>query len=228
MICSYCHSPISDGARYCEHCGAFAMPEEPFNQKNKMMMVILVLFISLNFLFTWLTFISGNIIPSTRYTDSFNKGVFLLGDFSLIIIYLLYMKIFKAKIWEKVIFFVLIIFLFWPIAYWFFPNFYNRIMSVFLSPFFVISSTLFLTIFFILRLRTNRFLWLLITGHFINGFTSITGILIFQHYPIYFQSYVELRKFFILIQVYENIGSIFLLMFAVTVFVQLINSKVKI
>jgi hypothetical protein len=53
MVCSYCHYPLSEGVRYCEHCGAKVREDHHSIQKQRKTMLPLALVLIFNFLVDW-------------------------------------------------------------------------------------------------------------------------------------------------------------------------------
>jgi hypothetical protein len=219
MICTYCHNPITGNAKFCEHCGSAVEYGVRPNQKNRMGMakVALAFMLFLSFFFDWFTLFLSYIISSSLLLVDI---ILLFGGIIRIILYILYIKAFKARTWEIVIFIGMMILSF------ILP--FMHISSYYVDFAFTILSTLFIIIFFSLRIRTDRFIWILIIGYFIKGITSITSPFLYKLLPYYVQNYNFIRSFktfFLLIRAYSNIGSFFLLMYGCTIILRLINNK---
>jgi hypothetical protein len=216
------HKVVRD-AENVEQC-LKTVDEDSRLRKKERMTLALVIF--LYFLIIWLSFFLNYVtyfISRSRYIYHFQYllgkyGVFsLLGNVGTITVYILYMKLFKAKFWELIIFtFFITILYIWP-----FTVLYNPYHEWFV----VIPLTNFLTIFLGLRLRKNGFLWLLIMGHIIDGITAILPFYLFTHYFFTRHPLDELRIVFTKINVLERIGSFFFLAFVVAVFIKSIKNK---
>jgi hypothetical protein len=225
MVCSYCHYPIIEGARYCEHCGAKVRENNHPIQKQRKTMFPLALVILFNFLLDWGSFFFAIMVIRhlVSYTDLMikeaNNLILLLGIFGKVILYVLYMKTFEAKKPEKIIFSVVIVLaVIMPLVNQIFITshlhfgsnpylLFNRINQIY-----IILSYVFLIIFFGFRLKRNHFLWLLIIGYLlyiISGFTSA------RFFDFLMRSQFSYNNANILLRLYSYFGSFFFLIFGI-------------
>jgi hypothetical protein len=223
MVCSFCHYPLSEGASYCEHCGAKVREDNHPVQRHQKTMLPLALVLIFNFLIdgAFLFFLIA--IFRHLYPESMMKGMnnllLLLGISGKVILYFLYIKSFEAKKLEKIIFsaiigFTVIMLLIYQIFISSHINLSNNSYLLYsrINQIQIISSYVFFIIFFGFRLKRNHFLWLLIIGYLlyiISGFTST------KFYTFLMDFNFTSDNANILLRLYGYLGSFFLLIFGI-------------
>jgi hypothetical protein len=177
MICNYCHQHINEGGRFCEHCGKAIEYGSVSDQQTQKSMLPLAIVIFLNVLFEWINIFYSYFAPY-KIRSRFNSVILILAvGIVKVILYLMYIRSFKARIWEKVIFYIIIflnsllilaytiIFLQLHDASYFLTMLASTQLLVTVNKFFLLLADVFLIIFFSFRLKNNRLLWLMVTGY---------------------------------------------------------------
>lgn len=236
MICTN-QNKIKNNSPYCESLGETFENDDRVDKRNRKIMFVLVYVILFNIIFE-LFYLSINFFILNKWISSptnfpFINNLFIYSiNAGQIILYILYMKGFKAKKWEKIIFYILIFTVFVlyssePFLFSASPliGFYSyQIADLFnkIKFVFIVSTSVFFSIFFGSRLKTNHCLWLLIAS------CAIEIVPFFTREYIEYSLFLRFKEFpivFILSLLYSKIGSFFLLAFASTVLFKLIKNK---